>query len=68
MPQMQLPNKPTMRVDEVARYFCRTDKTIRRWITEGRLKAYKLHTGGLVVPTTEVPNVYRPSSDCYQED
>ena len=65
---MQLSNKHYLRVDEVARYFRRSDKTIRRWITDGDLKAHKLKTGGILIPTTTLPDLIRLSSECYEEE
>ena len=43
---MNIPNKPTFRIDEVKKIFQVTDKTVRNWIAEGRLEAYKV--GGCV--------------------
>ena len=32
-----LPNKPWFWVSEAADYLCVTDRTVRRWITDGRI-------------------------------
>jgi len=38
----KLPDKELLRVDEVARYFSVTEKTIRLWIEHGHLIAEKI--------------------------
>lgn len=39
---MQLPKKAHLRVDEAAAYFRVADSTVRRWINNGQLPAYKI--------------------------
>ena len=65
--RLNVPNKDYMRIDEVAHLFRRSNRTIRRWITDGDLKAHRLKSGGLLIPTTALPNVVRLSSECYDE-
>lgn len=38
-----LPEKPFFRIDEVARYFDVSDRTVRMWIDHGHFEIEKLH-------------------------
>ena len=42
---MDLPNKPTYRVSEVAWYYGVTDRTVYLWIEHGHLKTIKTPRG-----------------------
>lgn len=35
--KIELIDKPTFRIDEVARIFCVTPRTVREWIREGKI-------------------------------
>ena len=48
-----LPNKPMLRVDEVALYFDVTERTIRLWIENGHLIAKKI-VGTIRIPRESV--------------
>jgi len=38
----RLPNKSLFRIEEVAQYFCVTERTIRLWIEHGHLTGEKI--------------------------
>lgn len=63
-----LPPKPYYRIDEVAEYYRRTDKTIRRWIANGDLDAHRLKSGRLLVPSSALRAVVRLDRRCYERE
>ena len=70
MPALQLPDKPFLRVDEVAFWVRRSKRTVHRWLRDDRIKlrACRLPSGGILIPTTAVAEIIRLSSECYEGD
>jgi excisionase family DNA binding protein len=54
-----LPDKPTFRIDELAVHFGVSQRSIRRWITAGRLVAFRF-PDGLRIPKDSALN-FQPS-------
>lgn len=54
-----LPNKPSFRIDELAVHFGVSQRSIRRWISTGRLVAFRF-SDGLRIPRNSALSV-RPS-------
>ena len=43
---INLPNKPLLRIDEVAGYFDVSERTVRRWIEKNRVRSIRV--GGTI--------------------
>ena len=61
----QLPDKDLFRVDEAAKYVCRTKRTVYNWCRDGNIRYVRVQNRGILIPREAIAEIIRLSSDCY---